>query len=411
MQVRGLLTGIIAVLLVVATAGGAWWLIAHPPQAKEKAKQPAPAKITLNEADINVITLSPEGFARLVIETAEVERKSVPVARSFGAEIVLPPGQSIVVSAPVSGELRAPAQGAIRAGEQLSAGQPVFDLLPILTPEGRANLTTALVDAEGQVNTAKTQCDLAQVAYDRALRLFKSEAGSQRAVDETLAQLNVAKQTCEAVVARHTALQDMLGEVKSGTAAPLNIESPRSGILRVLSAVPMQAVPAGAPLFEVVDLTRLWVRVPVFVGDADQLDDKQDATITDLTAKPGMTGVTATPVLAPPTANPQAATVDLYYELDNERGRHRPGERVAAQIQMQGSADSLTVPWSAIIYDVYGGTWVYEQTGEHTFVRQRVILRRVQNDLAVLDAGPPPGTKVVIAGAAELFGTETGFTK
>ena len=42
------------------------------------------------------------------------------------------------------------------------------------------------------------------------------------------------------------------------------------------------------------------------------------------------------------------------------------------------------------------------------FVRRRVELARVVEDLAVLRRGPPAGTSVVTVGAAELFGTEFG---
>jgi hypothetical protein len=54
---------------------------------------------------------------------------------------------------------------------------------------------------------------------------------------------------------------------------------------------------------------------------------------------------------------------------------------------------------------------VYEQTAERTYVRRRVAVRHVVEATAVLASGPPPGSAVVVAGAAELFGTETGFTK
>jgi hypothetical protein len=63
------------------------------------------------------------------------------------------------------------------------------------------------------------------------------------------------------------------------------------------------------------------------------------------------------------------------------------------------------------VIDIYGGTWVYEQTAELEFIRRRVLVRYVAGDTAVLSHGPPPGAPVVVAGAAELFGTETGFTK
>jgi RND family efflux transporter MFP subunit len=411
MRYRGIISGLGIVAAIVATVGAAWWLITHEPKAAEKAGHKPPASITLNEAKLNEISLTPEALARLVISTAEIERKPVSLTRSFGGEIVVPPGQSIVVSAPVNGLLKPPSTGAIKPGQAVQKHAPVFDLLPLLTPEGRANLTTSLVDAVGQVKAAMAQRDAGQIAYERAKRVFDSEAGSRRAVDEAQAQLRVAEEALAAATARQTLLEKLLGETSSGTAAPLAIESPRDGIIRTLSALPEQQVPAGAPLFEVVDLSQVWVRVPVFVGDHEQLDEMAEASITALTAKPGQTGVTAKRINAPPSADPLAATVDVYFTIDNHGIKYRPGERVAVQLALNGERESLVVPWAAVIYDVYGGTWVYERTGELTFVRRRVVVRQVHRDHAVLVSGPSAGTKVVVAGAAELFGTETGFTK
>jgi cobalt-zinc-cadmium efflux system membrane fusion protein len=411
MRNRGIISGLGIVTAIAASVGAGWWLTTHKPTAAEKPSHPAPASITLNEAKLNEITLTPEALARLVISTAEVERRPVALARSFGGEIVVPPGQSIIVSAPVNGLLKAPAVGAVKPGQALKKHAPVFDLLPLLTPEGRANLTTALVDAVGQVKSAEAQREAGSIAYERARRVFDSEAGSRRAVDEAQAQLRVAEESLAAATARQALLEKLLGETSRGTAAPLAIESPRDGILRTLSALPEQQVPAGAPLFEVVDLSQVWIRVPIFVGDYEQLDEAAEAVVTALTAKPGNSGVAAKRIDAPPSADALAATVDAYFTIDNHGGKYRPGQRVAVQIELNGERENLVVPWAAVLYDVYGGTWVYERTGDRTFVRRRILVRQVQRDHAVLDSGPPPGTKVVVAGAAELFGTETGFTK
>ena len=64
-----------------------------------------------------------------------------------------------------------------------------------------------------------------------------------------------------------------------------------------------------------------------------------------------------------------------------------------------------------MLYDAFGGTWVYEARDGGTFVRQRVALADLLGDTAVLRQGPPAGTRVVTTGAAELFGTEFGVGK
>jgi hypothetical protein len=54
---------------------------------------------------------------------------------------------------------------------------------------------------------------------------------------------------------------------------------------------------------------------------------------------------------------------------------------------------------------------VYVKAGKHTYSRERVLVRHVIGDTAVLDDGPAPGKEVVATGAAELFGAESGFSK
>lgn len=409
---NGMVTGFLLAVTVLGAAAGLWhWLAPAGPEAKPKPAPPAVVASPLKEEHINAITLTPEAVARLALQVAPVERKAVRQTRAYGGEVTVPPGQSIVLAAPFTGVLRALPEGLPAVGQAVKQGQPLLQLLPLLTPEGRANLAAARSDADGQVKTAQTQLDAARIALDRARRVFQSEAGSKRMVDEAQAQFDLAMKAVEAAAARRALLDKVLGAVEAGTAAPLTIDNPTNGLLRNVSARPGQTVPAGAPLLEVLDLRRVWVRVPVYVGDLPAIDAQAEAVVGEFVARSGEVVRGAKPAAAPPTANAAAGTVDLWYELDNSDGRLRPGQRVAVTLPLQGDSTALTVPWSAVIYDIHGGTWVYVQTGERAYVRRRVLVRQVAGDLAVLAAGPEAGAKVVRTGAAELFGTETGFTK
>jgi len=241
--------------------------------------------------------------------------------------------------------------------------------------------------------------------------MLASQTGSQRSVDEAQAQFDLDQQAVAAATSRRDLLQRLAAEVEEGSAAPLTIDSPLDGLLRNVAALPGEDVPAGGLLFEVVNLDRVWVRVPVYVGDLAEVADTADAGIGDLVMRPGSVQRSAKPIHAPPTANASTGTVDLYYELDNRDESFRPGQRVGAALTLKSEAESLTVPWSAVVQDIHGGAWVYEQTDDRTYVRRRAAVRYVVDETAVLAFGPPPGSRVVVAGAAELFGTETGFTK
>jgi membrane fusion protein, heavy metal efflux system len=64
-----------------------------------------------------------------------------------------------------------------------------------------------------------------------------------------------------------------------------------------------------------------------------------------------------------------------------------------------------------VVYDIHGGTWVYEQVGPRRYTRRRVVVGYTVGTDAVLASGPSAGAKVVTAGVQELFGAETGFVK
>ena len=103
--------------------------------------------------------------------------------------------------------------------------------------------------------------------------------------------------------------------------------------------------------------------------------------------------------------------MDFYFELPNADARFRPGERVSVSLPLTTAESNLVAPWAAVLHDIHGGQWVYEQTAPQTFVRRRVVVERVVGNDAVLASGPPVGAKLVTAGAAELFGTELGGGK
>ncbi|HMN29880.1 MAG TPA: hypothetical protein PKE45_17140 [Caldilineaceae bacterium] len=67
------------------------------------------------------------------------------------------------------------------------------------------------------------------------------------------------------------------------------------------------------------------------------------------------------------------------------------------------------IPYAAVLYDPEGNTWTYTNSEPLTFVRQPIMVDRIQDGLAVLVDGPTTGTQVVTVGAEELYGAESEF--
>jgi hypothetical protein len=74
------------------------------------------------------------------------------------------------------------------------------------------------------------------------------------------------------------------------------------------------------------------------------------------------------------------------------------------QVREQGG--KKMVPYSSLIYDPNGQTWVYTNPENRTFVRHKVDVDKIEGDIALLNDGPPVGTVVASVAVAELYGAE-----
>ncbi|CAN5637259.1 hypothetical protein BH11PLA2_BH11PLA2_44800 [soil metagenome] len=412
MLVQRFATILLTLAIALAVAAGAWWLVTRPktPSADTKPAPAANVAKPVKEDDLDTIELSPQAEQRLGLTVGMIRQDSVPRQRLYGGEVVIPAGRTILVAAPLGGVVSAPASGLPNVGATVTKGQAILQLSPLLTPDSRANLAASMTDAQGQVNNAEAQRTLAKIALERAERVLKEGAGSQRQVDESKAAFDVAGKTFDAVTARLDVLKKVLGEIDRGTASAIAIDAPQAGILRALSVQPGQTVPLGAALYEIVDLAKVWIRVPLPVTDVGTLNRTMPATIAPLSGTI-RDGTSAAPVVAPPSANPLSGTIDAYFELPNPDLKYVPGQRVGATLLLNEQGIGLLVPWSAIVIDIHGSTWVFVKTGEHRYARRRVEVLATRGPDAVLSRGPASGVSVVTAGAMELFGAETGFVK
>lgn len=100
-------------------------------------------------------------------------------------------------------------------------------------------------------------------------------------------------------------------------------------------------------------------------------------------------GIATTPVVATEGSRPSAAAAGLLASAASEDDVQR-----------------TIIPYSAVLYDANGNTWVYTNPEPLAFVRHHIAIDFIDGDEAVLLDGPPPGTPVVTVGAAQLFGTE-----
>lgn len=250
-------------------------------------------------------------------------------------------------------------------GEIMAAPAPGG--LPVTTGQDLGALAAAQARADGEVGRLTAEAEVARRALERAQALVREGAGSLRAQDE--AELALGSARANLAAARQQ--RALLGPRLAGPASAANV----------------------------------WVKVSVFAGDLVRLDRAGIAQVRPLGDDASLV---ARPVAGPPSANPTAGAVDLYYALGNPGGRLRLGERVAVALPLRGAESGLVVPASALLNDIHGGEWVYVRIKPQTFERRRIESASRDGERIVLARGLSAGAEVVSAGAAELFGTEFG---
>jgi Cu(I)/Ag(I) efflux system membrane fusion protein len=168
------------------------------------------------------------------------------------------------------------------------------------------------------------------------------------------------------------------------------IRSPVEGFVTARNVVPGAAIQPGAPLFEVADLSKVWLLADVFEQDAARLHVGQKARL-ELVAYPGETFAGRVQFIYP-TLNASTRTLRVRLEFANRNGpggvKLRPGMNGNVTLDLP-AASGLVIPAEALV-----------DTGEHQYAF--VAKDAGHFEPRLLRVGGRSGDKVqVAAGLAE----------
>lgn len=377
----------------------------HKKGGEESPANPAEVTNQVKENTLTTIRLTAEAQERLGIETGKAELREMPMALTLGGEVITPPGQEVKITAPVSGMVNNTAKGYFPvAGSPVQKNQEVMRLI-VLPPD------MDIISAAEDVKVKQMEYEVALAEMKRAETLHENKAISDKVFESTRANFVKAEASLKASTGRLNLYQGNDIDVASENLSTLILESPVTGVIQNINVTPGQIITSSSLLFEVSPLNLFWIRVPVYSGDLASIDTGQKAYISTMGDRSESALLPADPIQGPLLSNASTASSYLYYEIDNRNGELRNGQKVSVTLSMKSTGKSIVIPYSSIVYDIQGGTWVYVKSESLVYTRVRVDLDHVSDDLAVLTRGLSQGDEVVYAGAAELFGTEFGVGK
>ena len=174
----------------------------------------------------------------------------------------------------------------------------------------------------------------------------------------------------------------------------LTYRSPAAGVVLEKKAVAGMRFMPGETLYQLADVSAVWVLADIFERDIAALKVGMPATV-HIDAYPGKQFEGKVTYLYP-TLNPQTRTVPVRIELANPGGLLRPAMYAAIDIKVGAGGADLAVPISAVL-DSGSQQRVLVQTGEGRFEPRTVKLGQRSNDYVEVTEGVAEGEQVVVA--------------
>jgi membrane fusion protein, heavy metal efflux system len=381
----------LGILVLVTVAGSG-----REPQVNEqqgKAESPAAA--------VGDMHISEQSQAAIGLATVVVTERDVHDFIAATGWLAARPASEVVFKAPATGFI-VPSAGNDRSlGRSIAKDEILADLQVFLSPQEQSQLVAAKKEADVQIEQSHATSKLAEEQLKRVEEAGPTAVPGTRLLElrETIARSQAAEQGAREKL-------PYLPESSGGEEPQLKaiiLKAPFSGRLADIHFAPRQLVTQGDPLWTIVDWSRLWIRVPVFVADVPRIIKDEPANIT----VPGEQMVyTAKAVDTTQGTDPGKQTVELLYEIDNHDGRLRPGQAVSVSLPSGEQSRAVVVPRSAILWDGMANTWVYRQTSPGTYHRGKVELGQSVGSDVVVRRGLTDGEVVVTRGAEALYGEE-----
>jgi cobalt-zinc-cadmium efflux system membrane fusion protein len=269
--------------------------------------------------------------------------------------------------------------------------------------------------AKANYLSAHAGVDLAQVTYDRTVKLTQAKAAPGKTELESLTALNQARNAMRDAEQklRNLAFDD--AEIErivrtSDVRNALEIVAPIDGTIIAWDATRGEAVEPTTQLFGMADTATMWLWIDVYEADITEVAPGQAVKFT-------ISG-TAAPVFAGKVTwmgtevNPTTRTTRVRAELPNPQGRLRANQFGQATIQIETEHDAIVVPRNAVQND--GSVdYLFLAQGDGSFRPQRVRSRPTEADDRIeivwgLAAGQDVVTTRSFMLKAELFKNRLG---
>jgi RND family efflux transporter MFP subunit len=373
----------------------------------------------LPEVDEGLITYLKEQQWLLPFETATVETRPLMHSVQAAGKIIAKSSQVTFIFPPISGQLMEPPAGIPLLGARVERGQLLGWIDP--TPDEQSNIgsnqvqtslslvqfKTLIASSEASLTQERSRLELARRELARVERLFRLEAVPEHRLEENRSEVEVREAALRAAEEVRRSLEEAQEQIQGpgqnvqqlGTRIPL--EAPISGTIVEVSAISGAFVEAQQVLYQIVDLSEVWVRGEVYESDIGQITPRSRATVKPPGGQTSFELRSNRLIMVGDVVDPRTRTIPVIWEVSNPGRRLKIGMLTRLDIGTGQEVETLAVPESAVFLEENKDI-VYLQVGGKTFVRRIVTTGIEDRGWVEIVDGLEEGERVVVTGGFEI---------
>lgn len=333
---------------------------------------------------------------KIPFATQPVQRAVLEAGLTLQGTVKPASGREVAVVSPGAGRIAIGYGRLPKLGDTVRAGEVLAALTPAVEGENdRASLSQAVAEAEASLRQARRE-------LARAERLVAEQAAPKKREEEARTAVAIAEASLKAARQRLAAKTATLSGTSGVSEESYRLKAPIAGTVVSATLVPGAFVEAGAPLYQIVDLSRVWVEARVPEVELNRVAGATRAEVTVPGAETVTVGgkhgglVTVGGVLDPATR-----TAPAIFAVPNPDGRFRIGMSAEVRALTGATPPAPVIPRSAVVDD-NGRSIAYVQTGGESFERRVLTLGVKQGDRVQVTSGLRLGERVVTQGGYEI---------
>lgn len=381
--------------LILLLTAAVTWVWAHAGHA------PLPTKGAQVDVEKGQLVLSRSARDALDLRTAEVQLRLMEDKVLAYATLVAPWRQHAYVTTRLPGRIT---KLLVQAGQTVTAGESLAEVESLELENLQLELVNAQNDVELSTKVLAGSEESARKGAISELRLWEARAKHQ----ENINAVTIGRSKWLSLGLSQESLERLLRERNPQLVRSLPLLSPISGVVIHADLNVGKVVDPAEHLFEIVDLSSVWIKIGVLEKDLHRIAAGQPVDLS-LAAYPGevFRGEVQVKGLY---LDPQTHLGTVWARLDNPPGpepRFLPGMSGQAHVILPAAKKMATVPAAALVTEGAERYVLVEDSATATasqYQKQNVVVGLRTPEFVQIQQGVFPGDRVVTQGSHELAG-------